>query len=249
MQRRIKLLIAYDGTDYIGWQENGMGPSIEGTLQRALVKVLRESPELVAASRTDAGVHASGQVVAFGTSSPIPIDKLLFAVNTCLPKAIRLLSAEEVDPDFHPTLGNRGKLYSYAITLGPMQLPHKRLYAWHLPGHFACDPVREAIPALLGSHDFATFCNEKRSAAQRGTICTLRRLELTQNGHELTFEVEGDRFLYRMVRNLVGTLVAIGRGRAKAHDLRGVLERCDRRLAGPCAPAHGLTLSRVFFDP
>jgi tRNA pseudouridine38-40 synthase len=208
---------------------------------------LRETPKLQAASRTDAGVHAQGQVVNFTTQNPIDLPLLQRALNGTLPKAISVLSICEAKEDFHPTLGSIKKEYRYALCNGPIQLPFHRHTSWHIPLPLDLEAMRSAAQALLGTHDFSAFCNE-RSEWDRSPICHLESVSCTPlDDSRLSISVIGDHFLYKMVRNIVGTLVYVGQGKLKEVDLPHILQSKQRVLAGITAPAQGLSLYRVYY--
>lgn len=239
---KFKLQLAYDGTGYIGWQENGMGPSIEGELTQVLEKLCKGSFVLEAASRTDAGVHATGQVVSLACGSlRCSQERLQISLNQLLPAPIRVVAVEEVEEHFHPSLDAVGKEYHYSLTLGPFQLPHERFTAWHCRAPLDLNAMERAAKQLIGERDFAPFCNEGHS--HKTTVRHLKRIDLIPVGSiGLRIELEADRFLFRMARNLVGTLVWIGRGRLA---IEGVVSAKARPETGPTAPAHGLTLVQV----
>lgn len=245
----IKLVIAYDGSDYLGWQKTLMGPSVEETLQQVIQLILQEEIDLQAASRTDAGVHARGQVVNFILKKAVPsLEKFLVSLNQLLPKSIVALSAEEMPVDFHPTLNCLGKVYHYALCLGHAQLPQFRFYSWHCPQKMDISAMQQAASCLVGEHDFSAFCNVKKNSRYQDYIRELYRLDLKQlPENRLLFEFEGNHFLYKMVRNLVGTLVDVGKGKFKADDISSLLLLRDRKRMGMTAPAHGLTLHSVLY--
>lgn len=247
----IKLVIAYDGTAYLGWQKTPTGPSIEAALQNVLEKILQHEVALQAASRTDAGVHAVGQVVNFLTLHPpqkFGLDKLKISLNSLLPKDISVLSVEEASPHFHPTLDCKGKEYCYYVCWDHSQLPHQRLYSWHYPHSLSLEKMMESIPYLIGNRDFSAFCNHKKNASYKDFCRDLTAIEIIENGPKnLCFRISGNHFLYKMVRNLVGTLVYIGRGKINKDDLPIILESGDRTLAGVTAPAYGLFLNAIYY--
>lgn len=245
----VKLVIAYDGTAFLGWQKTPTGSSIEEKLQHVLQMILQEPISLQAASRTDAGVHAQGQVVNFLTQKEIPsLEKLLISLNQLLPKDIAVVKIELMSPDFHPTLHCKGKTYHYSICQNTAQLPQYRLYSWHCPYGLDLNAMQEAIPHFIGEHDFSSFCNMKKQTNYRDYIRTIRRLEVFPlPDHRLRIEIEGDHFLYKMVRNIVGTLVYVARGKINGEDIPELLSAKDRRLIGITAPAHGLTLHSVAY--
>ncbi len=244
-----KLLIRYQGTRFLGWQKTDKGLSVEGLLTEALSFLLKRRVSLDAASRTDAGVHAQAQVVAFSSSEPLGFSEeaLKRALNGTLPPDIRVLAIEETTPDFHPTLSAIKKEYVYALCNGPYQLPFHQNFSWHIPKPLDVDAMGSAIPYLLGTHDFSAFCNE-RALWTRSPICTLENIcvdKREQNRLFLTFI--GDHFLYKMVRNLTGALVSVGQGDNSPEDLQRILESQDRRLAPMTAPAFGLYLKKVHY--
>lgn len=228
-------IIAYDGTPYFGWQKT-QGPSIQEELEKALYQLTGETVLPEAASRTDRGVHAKAQVVQFALSEEQP--KLLSGLNALLPKTIRVLSVRK--RDFHPTLDAVGKEYHYQICQGLSQEPHLRLYSWHVHHPLDRALMERASQDLLGTHDFSAFANEK----EENPFCTLECV--TFDG--TFFRIRGNRFLYKMVRNLVGTLIYIGCGKLPADAIPSILASKKRRSAGVTAPAHGLCLHQVFYS-
>lgn len=245
----IKLVIAYDGTAYLGWQKTRMGPSIEETLQGVIEQIVQHPAPLQAVSRTDAGVHAKGQVVNFLTSkTQLDLNKFCLSLNSLLPKDIVVLQAELAPASFHPTLDCIGKEYHYFICFGPTQLPENRFYSWHVPYNLNLDNMHQALPMLIGTHHFASFCNVKKNAHYTDDIREIRALDLLQiEKQRLCIRVSGNHFLYKMVRNLVGTLVDIGRGKMSPEHLPAILQSKSRPQAGVTAPAHGLFLYRAFY--
>ncbi len=249
MTQNIKLTLAYDGRAYLGWQKTGMGPSIEATLQSVIEQILQHPAPLQAASRTDAGVHAQGQVVNFITPRP-PADlhRFQLSLNSLLPKDIVVLLAEIMPLSFHPTLHCVGKEYRYFICIGPTQLPQHRFYAWHVYDHLDLSLIRHALPFLVGEHNFAAFCNVKKNAHYTDYVRTIQTLEFKElDEQRLCFRICGNHFLYKMVRNLVGTLIDIGRGKIALEQLASILHSHSRPQAGVTAPAHGLFLHQVFY--
>lgn len=245
----IKLTLAYDGTDFFGWQKTPMGPSIEGTLEQAIRQILQEPANLQAASRTDAGVHAQGQIVNFHTTKEnLALKKLCIGINALLPKTISVLNAEEMPAAFHPTLDCTGKEYHYDVCLGMAQLPQFRLYSWHCPYYLDLSQMRQAAQFFLGKHDFSAFCNVKKNEKyldHTRIIEKIETIELPEN--RLRFRITGNHFLYKMVRNIVGTLVYVGRGKLQVEEIPKILESVDRTQAGVTAPAHGLMLYKVLY--
>lgn len=246
MGRNIKLKLAYDGTAYLGWQKTKMGPSIEGTIESLLSQVLQHPIYLQAASRTDAGVHAVGQVANFFTPKDMPLEKLKYSLNCMLPKDIAINDLEEVPESFHPTLECKSKEYHYHLCYGRIQLPHERHYAWHYPRKLAIETIKETIPLLIGERDFSAFCNTRISNAYAHYRRCLESIEVYELPHEcLRFEICGNNFLYKMVRNLVGTLAFVGSGKINREKIVDILSSLDRTQAGMTAPAHGLCLFQV----
>lgn len=245
----LKLTVAYDGRNYLGWQKTIEGPSIEESLQRVLEQILQQPLPLQAASRTDAGVHAVGQVVNClpEVLRPTP-ERLCISLNMLLPDDIRILHVELAPEAFHPTLDCKEKEYHYWICNSPVQLPQNRFYSWHV--HFPLDlaAMDQAAKLLIGTHDFAAFCNALQETAYETTIRTIHSLELIRHpGQRLQIVVRGSNFLYRMVRNLAGSLVDIGRRKLMLEQLEPLLAHGKRANAGITAPAHGLTLFRVYY--
>lgn len=241
----LKILIAYDGTRYFGWQKTRMGPSIEESLQAALEQYLHHPVALQAASRTDRGVHAQGQVVNFFTQVQ-DLKKLEKALRAILPVDISLVSLEEAPFAFHPTLDVTGKEYHYQVCNTAFQSPFHRAYSWHFRYPLDFELMEKAAQVLVGTHDFSAFSNERLSSEE--ATRTLTRISILPLPQErLRIEVAGNNFLYRMVRNLVGTLVYIGCGKISFNELPSILSSRNRELAGMTAPAHGLCLKQVFY--
>jgi len=240
----IKLLLAYDGTAYFGWQKNS-NPSIEECLKKAVEQILQEKISLQAASRTDRGVHAKGQVVNFFTSREINPLLLKNGINALLPKDISVLDLTIVEDHFHPTLDAISKEYVYEVCNSPIQVPFFRTYSWHFPASLNLELMQEAAQLLIGSHDFSSFANER----QKGERSLFRISIIPLDNGRFKIVVEGDRFLFKMVRNIVGTLIYIGCGKIEGDALLAILEGRDRTLAGVCAPAYGLTLNKVIYEP
>lgn len=245
----IKLIIAYDGKEYKGWQKTRMGPSIEEALQAAIEQIVQHPAHLQAASRTDAGVHAKGQAVNFLTSKALNLPQFHISLNSLLPKDIVVLSARTMPSSFHPTLDCIGKEYRYYACMGPTQLPHNRFYSWHIHYPLSLETMRKAIPLFLGKHNFASFCNVKKNARYNDYDREIQLLELIElEGQKLCFRVIGNHFLYKMVRTIVGTLADIGRGKISLEELPSILQSASRPFAGVTAPAHGLFLHEVFYE-
>lgn len=237
---RIKLTVAYDGTQYHGWQKQANAISVEEVLTEALCQLLGEEVELEGASRTDAGVHALGNVAVFDTETRIPPEKIAVAVNQRLPEDIRVMRSEQVPDSFHPRYGASRKTYEYSVTNAAIQPPVKRLYS-----HFVYVPVdvermRAAAQFLIGEHDFGGFCSA--GSQVKLTVRCIYDIKILQNGEDIKIRVTGNGFLYNMVRIIAGTLIEAGMGRREPESVRRAVEQADRRLAGPTAPARGLVL-------
>lgn len=239
-----RAVISYDGTCYFGWQTTRVGPSIQEALASALLNATQEKAIPEAASRTDRGVHAEGQVVSFSLKKDWDPYRLTRALNAHLPKDIRVLSIENVPLDFHPTLQAKQKEYHYRISNCPFQLPIHGLYTWHFHSPINVDLMQEASRKLEGKHDFTAFANEK----EKNPICTIHSIGFDWlDPVRLQISLQGDRFLYKMARNLAGTLLYIGSGKLAPDCIVSLLQSKDRKKAGVTAPAHGLFLHRVIY--
>jgi len=243
-KRNIKLILAYEGTHYLGWQKTAMGPSIEEELEKAVTQILQHPVRLQAASRTDAGVHAEGQVVNFFTESEMPLDKLQKGLNGILPNDISVLKMEKAHEDFHPTLESCGKEYHYSVCLGPTQLPFYRNFSWHFTHPVIVEAMKRAALHLIGSHDFSAFTNER----QENNVREIFDITIESLDNRIKIRVAGNNFLYKMVRNIVGTLLYVGCGKLTSEEIPAILKSKDRTLAGVTAPAIGLVLKEVFYD-
>lgn len=241
--RNLKCILAYTGTKYFGFQKTKMGPSIEAELESALETILQHPIKIQAASRTDQGVHAEGQVINFFTHKDIDLSRLYVSMRGLLPKDISPLKVTEEKTNFHPTLDVRGKEYHYWVCNTPTQIPFHNAFSWHVYDSLNLYKMKIAATALIGSKDFSALTNEK----YEDPIRTVRRIEIFPEGNRLRFEIEGDHFLYKMVRNIVGTLIHIGSGKIPLQDLLGLLEQKQRKKMGITAPAHGLFLKQVFY--
>ena len=253
--RNIKLVLAYDGTDYAGWQRQLGQPTIQQVLEETIARLTQAPVTLHGAGRTDAGVHAEGMTANFHTDSVIPLSGLVKGLNSMLPEAIRVLDAEKVANDFHARYNARGKVYAYTFMVTEIMSPCARLYAVQVRGSFACAVVRLCLPMLVGTHDFSSFeatgSRDQSIAGGRGAVRTIfsARLDEEEGKDSQLFRltIAGDGFLRHMVRNIVGTLFAVGRGRLTPLDFQEIVAARDRTLAGPTAPARGLTLKRVLY--
>jgi tRNA pseudouridine38-40 synthase len=249
LTNHFKITLAYDGTDFVGWQRQAAGTSIQGLLEEALTELDGRHVAVAAASRTDAGVHALGQVAGFSLARSISTTSLLRALNTRLPGAVRVISAEEAAPEFHARFGRCTKSYRYRIWNEDIISPFERRYAWHVMGRLDVDAMDAAARLLEGHHDFSAFQAAGGSRKTTDRLVTSSRVS-RQAGHEplLVYEVAGTGFLRHMVRTIVGTLVEIGHGRQAVAWMGDALASRDRRQAGPTAPAEGLFLVGVVYN-
>lgn len=243
--KKIKLEIAYDGTDYCGWQTQPGLPSIEETVNHALSELLGEKIRMTGASRTDSGVHALGNVAVFRSDTRIPAEKISYALNQRLPEEIRIQDSCEVPECFHPRYDAKKKRYCYRILNSTFALPTERLYSHFFYTNLDIDKMKKGAAYLLGSHDFKGYCSARTTV--ENTVRTIFSLEVLKTGNIIEVEVEGNGFLYNMVRIIAGTLIKIGTGEWKAEQAKEALEKMDRSLAGPTAPARGLTLMKIFY--
>jgi tRNA pseudouridine38-40 synthase len=245
---RYKLLIAYEGTHYHGWQVQPNGISIQSSLENVLKIILRKEVRIFGAGRTDAGVHALGQAAHFIFDDPIDLHKLLGSMNGLLPTDIRILSVERVEDSFHAQYSAAGKIYRYHLHLQMIESPFKRGFAWHIPYPLDLKAMQEAARMLIGRHDFTAFANEShRGVAAHDPVRTLQRIDFIDEPGGVYLEFEGEGFLYMMVRNIVGTLVEIGSGKRPPQEIERILASKDRRQAGQAAPPQGLFLVKVLY--
>ena len=244
--KRIKLTIAYDGTNYCGWQIQPNGITIEEILNKALSKMTGEEILVIGASRTDSGVHAMGNVAVFDTETTIPVEKIAVALNQRLPEDIVITKSEEVPLDFHPRYCNCSKTNEYHIINTRIPIPTKRLTNYFVSYVLDIDKMRQAASYLVGEHDFVSFCNVRTDV--ENTVRTITALDILTNGNEITIRITGNGFLYNMVRIIVGTLVRVGRGFYEPEKVKEILEAKDRKAAGVTAPAHGLVLVEIKYE-
>lgn len=238
--KRIMLTVAYDGTNYHGWQVQPNGITIEGVLNEALGALLGESITVIGASRTDAGVHSLGNVAVFDTETKIPAEKLCYALNQRLPEDIVVQDSCEVSSDFHPRYCESRKTYEYKILNRKFPLPLNRYDTYFTYRHLDVEKMQQAAQFLVGEHDFKSFCSEH--AQVKSTIRTIYSLTVTKERDLITIRVTGNGFLYNMVRIIAGTLLQVGMGERRPEEMEQVLSAQDRAAAGPTAPAHGLTM-------
>lgn len=244
-KKRVRLTVAYDGTNYHGWQIQQNGITIESELNKCLTELLGENIQVIGASRTDSGVHALGNVAVFDTISPIPAEKISYALNQRLPEDIRIQKSEEVAADWHPRYCASIKTYEYRIYRGEFPMPVKRLYSYFTYHALDVEAMKAAAAYLVGEHDFKSFCQV--GAQVESTVRTIYTCEVEEQGSDLVIRVSGNGFLYNMVRIIAGTLMEVGLGRRTPTDIPKILTACDRGVAGPTAPACGLTLMKYEF--
>lgn len=244
--KRVKLIVAYDGTDYSGWQLQQNAVTIEQKLNEALSDLLGEEITVAGASRTDAGVHSLGNVCIFDTNTRIPAEKISFALNARLPEDIVVQDSCEVDMDFHPRFSKSRKTYEYRVLNRKFRMPTMRrdTYFYHYPLDVA--KMQQAASYLIGEHDFKSFCSVHTQAET--TVRTIYNCTVDKDGEIIRIRVQGNGFLYNMVRIIAGTLIEVGAGKREPEDILMMLEKCDRATAGPTAPAHGLTMMGLEYE-
>jgi tRNA pseudouridine38-40 synthase len=241
---KYRMRLAYDGTRYSGWQIQPNSDSIQEIIEKALLTILKKPVRLIGAGRTDAGVHALGQVAHFCINTPLDCQRSGYALNGMLPHDIRIKELDQVDASFHAQYSAISKEYHYNLWLEKTIDPFYRLYRHHVyDPKFSVALLKEAACFLLGSHDFTTFANIGGSVAT--TVRTLTRIDLVLQEGGIRLEFEGDGFLYKMVRNIVGTLLEVAKGRRRPEEIPALLAAKDRRKAGPAAPPQGLFLIKV----
>ncbi len=259
--RNLKLVLAYDGTDFSGWQVQPEAATVQGTVAWAIGRVTAEKVLPQGSGRTDAGVHALGQVASFTTESPVPVENLVKALNDVLPPSIRVLDASEVAADFHARISARAKTYRYRIYRGTICPPFLARYVWHYPYPLDEAAMSAAAKFIAGRHDFTSFAavDPERDNSLNHTGRERSRSDLTEGGkvrqiflsawerreEEFVYTVRGSGFLHHMVRNLVGTFILVGKGKIQPLDVRKIVEAKDRSTAGATAPASGLCLVNV----
>jgi tRNA pseudouridine38-40 synthase len=243
--RTLKLTLAYDGTNYVGWQRQANGTAIQQVVEDAFLPLVGDdcAPGVAGAGRTDAGVHALGQVASVNIDVDYAPSVVQRALNIRLPPDIRVVTTEEAPLGFHARFHAQAKSYRYRLARAPVLLPFERSFVWHVPGLRDVDAMRQALAPLVGRRDFASF--QSGGSATRDTVRTIERLEIRDDGDEVTLDIDGDGFLRHMVRIIVGTLVEVGCGLRAAGTVAAIVEARDRRAAGPTAPPCGLTLMAV----
>lgn len=244
--RWFKCIVEYDGTNYSGWQrQSNTRMTIQEQVEDVLTMIAKHPVTVIAASRTDAGVHAYGQVIAFSMENGIPSERIPIAMNSALPRDIRIKAIEEVTSDFNPRFQSQGKIYHYLLDNSRIQSAFRHHYAYHVPNQLNLDAMRMSATHLVGRHDFSSF--RAIGCSAKSPVRTIRRIEVFQEGDLIRIEYEGDGFLYNMVRILTGTMIYAGLGKFSPAQVKQILEAKDRTQAGPTVPPHGLYLIKVFY--
>ena len=237
--KRVKLIVAYDGTNYCGWQIQPNGITIEQVLNEQLSRFFKEDIKVTGASRTDAGVHSLGNVCIFDTDTRMPAEKISYAINQSLPEDIVVVDSCEVDREFHPRFSKSRKTYEYRILNARLDT-----YFYHYP--LDVEKMRRAASYLIGEHDFASFCSA--NAQSNTTVRTIYDCSVTKSDDIILIRVKGNGFLYNMVRIIAGTLIKIGGSDMEADSIKGIIDAADREKAGPTAPACGLTMIGIEYE-
>ena len=244
--KRVKLIVAYDGTNYCGWQIQINGITVEEVLNKTISELVGEPIAVIGASRTDSGVHAMGNVAVFDTESRIPAEKMSFALNQRLPEDIRIQESCEVPLDWHPRYCDTRKTYEYRILNRRFAIPTERLYSHFFYYPLDVEKMQEAADYLVGEHDFKSFCAV--NAQSKTSVRTIYACTVTKEADIITIRVTGNGFLYNMVRIIAGTLIKVGAGEFAPQEMQAILDACDRSVAGPTAPAHGLTMIGLEYE-
>ena len=247
--RNLKLILSYDGTEFSGWQVQPGAPTVQGTLASAIGRITGEKVLPQGSGRTDAGVHALGQVVTFVTESSVPTQNFLKALNDILPASVRVLDVAEAKPEFHARHSTRGKTYRYRIYREAICPPFLARYVWHFPYPLDVQAIMRAGERVIGEHDFTSFAAvDPERGRDDGPVSKVKKIFSSQwevDGGELIYTVRGSGFLHHMVRNLVGTFILVGKGTLQPQDIARILAAQNRSAAGPTAPASGLYLVEV----
>ena len=239
----MKLIVAYDGTNYCGWQIQINGITVEEVLNKTISELTGETVAVIGASRTDSGVHALGNVAVFDTESRIPAEKFSFALNQRLPDDIRIQESCEVEAGWHPRYCDTRKTYEYKILNRRFAVPTERLYSHFFYYPLDIEKMQQAADYLVGEHDFKSFCTPRTQV--ENTVRTVYYLDVNKDGDMITIRINGNGFLYNMVRIIVGTLIKVGTGFYPPEHVKEILEAKDRQVAGPKAEACGLTLIEI----
>ena len=245
--KRVRMVLAYDGTNYCGWQLQPNGITIEEVLNQALSELLREPVVVIGASRTDSGVHAEGAVAVFDTENRMPADKICFALNQRLPEDIRVLQSDEVPLTWHPRKQNCVKTYEYRILNRKISMPTRRLYSHFCYFDMEVEKMQQAAEYLLGEHDFKSFCTVRTQAEE--TVRTIYSLNVTKDADDrIHIRISGSGFLYNMVRILTGTLLEVGSGTRRPEKMKEIIAAKNRDMAGRTAPPEGLFVLHVGYE-
>jgi len=240
--RNIKLILEYDGASYYGWQRQPNLPTVEKIVQESLSRLFKEETRLFAAGRTDAHVHAKGQVINFKAPISFPLHAIKPALNSYLPADIRVKNAEHVAFSFNAQRDALNRIYRYVIYNSPLLSPFYRNFTWHVSYHLQLEEMKEASHYLIGEHDFSSF---QAQGSPAPPVRRMDKISIFKRWKFIIVELKANSFLYRMVRNIMGTLVEVGRGRISPDEVKQILEARDRRAAGPTAPPQGLYLMHV----
>ncbi|WP_069998813.1 tRNA pseudouridine(38-40) synthase TruA [Cellulosilyticum sp. I15G10I2] len=243
---RFKLIVAYDGTNYHGFQKQNNALSIQEVLEKSIAAIIQQPVEVIGAGRTDTGVHARGQCCVFDAETSIPVYNLIKAINSKLPKDIVVKNMEVVSGDFHPRYGAKHKTYRYQILNSKIRDPFSYKYAYFYPYELDISLMREAAEYIVGEHDFKCFCSAGSSV--NSTVRTVYDLQVTQQDDLITIEICGNGFLYNMVRIIAGTLIQVGSNKLPAEAVKNIIASKDRGLAGPTAPPEGLMMLKIDYD-
>ena len=243
--RNVKLTIEYDGTNYCGWQKQNNEKTIQEEIEKAIYKAVGEVVEVIGSSRTDAGVHARGMVANFKTNATIPFDRFKYAINDKLPDDIAIIEPEEVSEDFHARYDSKGKTYCYSIINRQQKPAIGRNYVYHFKWDLDIEKMREACKHFIGKHDFKAF--RSLGSSVKTTERTIKELYIESEGEKINIFITADGSLYNIVRIIVGTLLKVGRGKIPVEDIEKIILLGDRKKAGPCVPAQGLILEKVYY--
>lgn len=238
--KRVRLTVSYDGTNYCGWQIQNNGITVEEVLNQALRELLDEEISVIGASRTDSGVHALGNVAVFDTETKIPAEKIALALNQRLPEDVKIQKSEEVPADWHPRFCDSIKTYEYKILNRKIPNPLERFYSYFTYMDLDVAKMKEAAAYIVGEHDFACFCSS--GSQVQSTVRRVHSLIVEKNGDMISIRIRGNGFLYNMVRIIAGTLMQVGMGAYSPEYVKEIIASKDRKMAGPTAPACGLTL-------
>ncbi|MDP8218119.1 MAG: tRNA pseudouridine(38-40) synthase TruA [Candidatus Theseobacter exili] len=245
-KRNIKIKLEYDGTEFAGWQVQPEMRTVQGSVETSLNKLTGEKIRVIGAGRTDAGVHAKGQVAHFSTSTRLTENTLLRGINALLPKDVVVLSAEEVTDTFHARFSAVKKTYCYSVWTAKISSPLHRRITFHYPHVLSITEMQKAAAVLVGSHDFASFASN-RGKPEASTVREIMRFDIIKADSLLRLIIEADGFLYKMVRRLAGTIIEVGRGKISMEELKDILMKANRKYGGPNLPPHGLCLEKVVY--